>query len=129
MLERPNRAGHGIGSFVLRASSLELSSTTGRTLCSNEPPAEPQLERDAVWSRYLGELCRTVRDVDRSGTLIVGPRSYNSARFLGELVLPERERNLILTLHHYWPISFTMQGETWLANRLGDRTWPRVRAS
>ena len=38
----------------------------------------------------------------------------NNARFLGELALPEAERNLIVGIHHYWPVTFTMQGELWL---------------
>jgi endoglucanase len=38
----------------------------------------------------------------------------NNARFLGELSLPDAERNLIVGIHHYWPITFTMQGEMWL---------------
>ena len=33
---------------------------------------------------------------------------------LRELALPEDERNLIVTVHHYWPTPFTMQGENWL---------------
>jgi endoglucanase len=88
-----------------------------------EPLSEPQLALDPLWNRYLRELCATVRDVDPERTLVVGPRSYNNARFLGELELPEQERNLILTVHHYWPITFTMQGETWLRQtELGDPT-------
>lgn len=48
-------------------------------------------------------------------------RSYNNARYLDDLVLPDDERNLIVTIHHYWPIRFTMQGETWLGiTELGD---------
>ena len=38
----------------------------------------------------------------------------NNARFLDELSLPDAERNLIVGIHHYWPIMFTMQGEMWL---------------
>jgi endoglucanase len=88
-----------------------------------EPLSEPQLALDPVWNGYLRELCATVRDVDPGRPLVVGPRSYNNARFPGELELPEQERNLILTVHHYWPITFTMQGETWLGQtELGDPT-------
>jgi len=38
----------------------------------------------------------------------------NNARFLGDLTLPEQEHNLIVGIHHYWPVTFTMQGEMWL---------------
>jgi endoglucanase len=88
-----------------------------------EPLSEPQLELDRVWNRYLSELCATVREVDPGRTVVIGPRSYNNARFLGELELPEKESSLILTVHQYWPITFTMQGESWLGQtELGDPT-------
>jgi endoglucanase len=88
-----------------------------------EPLSEPQLDLDRVWNRYLSEPCATVRDVDPGRTVIVGPRSYNNARFLAELELPEKESNLILAVHQYWPITFTMQGESWLGQtELGDPT-------
>jgi endoglucanase len=86
-----------------------------------EPLAEPQGALDALWNDYLADLCAVVRAADPHRTIVVGPRSYNNARFLDELVLPEHERNLIVTVHHYWPIRFTMQGETWLGTtELGD---------
>ena len=86
-----------------------------------EPMAEPHFALDACWNEYLAELIATVRAVDRDRTLIVGPGSYNNARFLPALALPADERNLIVTIHHYWPIRFTMQGETWLGeNQFGD---------
>lgn len=58
-----------------------------------------------------------MRDVDARHTLITGPRSYNNAHFLGALRLPDSEDNLILTIHHYWPITFTMQGKRWLGQQ------------
>jgi endoglucanase len=79
-----------------------------------EPLAEPQQRLDATWNALVGELLRSARDVDGRRTLIVGPAAYNNARFLPMLELPEDERNLIVTIHQYWPIRFTMQGETWL---------------
>jgi endoglucanase len=86
-----------------------------------EPLAEPQHALDPIWNDYARELCGVVRDVDPDRTLLVGPRTYNNARFLADLDLPDAERNLIVTVHHYWPIPFTMQGETWVGpNELGD---------
>lgn len=37
----------------------------------------------------------------------------------------ETERNLIVGIHHYWPVTFTMQGETWMGeNEFGHpRDW------
>jgi endoglucanase len=95
-----------------------------------EPLSEPQQALDPLWNDYLAALLQEARKVDEQRTLIFGPRSYNNARGLAELKLPASESNLILTIHHYWPITFTMQGETWLGQtELGDpeswlgRTW------
>jgi endoglucanase len=62
----------------------------------------------------LAELIGAVRGQDQDRTILLGPRTLNNARFLGELALPGDERNLIVGIHHYWPITFTMQGEMWL---------------
>ncbi|MDQ2847717.1 MAG: glycoside hydrolase family 5 protein [Actinomycetota bacterium] len=90
-----------------------------------EPLSEPHHNLDPVWNDYLSDLCAAVREVDPVRTIIAGPHTYNNPRFLHELSLPDSERNLILTVHHYWPIMFTMQGETWLGRtELGDpATW------
>jgi endoglucanase len=79
-----------------------------------EPLAEPEQALDPVWNAVAGELIGAVRGQDQRRTILLGPRAMNNARFLGELALPELERNLIVGIHHYWPITFTMQGEEWL---------------
>jgi endoglucanase len=79
-----------------------------------EPLAEPEQALDPIWNRVIPELIGAVRAQDRHRTILLGPSTRNNARFLGELALPEDERNLIVGIHHYWPITFTMQGEMWL---------------
>ena len=79
-----------------------------------EPLAEPKDALDPEWNAYLDDLRRTVRDADRARTIVAGPRSHNNARFLDELVIAPEEDNLIITVHQYWPVMFTMQGERWL---------------
>jgi endoglucanase len=79
-----------------------------------EPLTEPQQALDAVWNQAAGEFIAAVRGQDRCVTILLGPRTFNNARFLGELRLPDTERNLIVGIHHYWPVTFTMQGETWM---------------
>jgi endoglucanase len=90
-----------------------------------EPVTEPQQALDAIWNEAAAGLIEAVRSVNDGCTILLGPRTFNNARFLGELRLPDAERNLIVGVHHYWPITFTMQGETWLGeNELGDpRDW------
>jgi len=79
-----------------------------------EPLAEPSQALDPIWNPVAAELIGAVRGQDRQRTILLGPRTMNNARFLGELALPAAERNLIVGIHHYWPVTFTMQGELWL---------------
>jgi endoglucanase len=79
-----------------------------------EPLTEPRQALDVIWNKAAAELIGAVRERDQSRTILLGPRTMNNARFLGELSLPDAERNLIVGIHHYWPITFTMQGEMWL---------------
>ena len=91
-----------------------------------EPVAEPQQALDPIWTRVIPELIGAVREYDPDRTILLGPRTMNNARFLGDLSLPEDERNMIVGIHHYWPITFTMQGEMWLGTDhvFGDpATW------
>ena len=46
--------------------------------------------------------------------------------FLKDLVLPENDRNLIITIHYYMPIQFTHQGAEWSPKNkdLHDISWP-----
>jgi len=89
-----------------------------------EPAAEPRAALDAVWNEYLADLVAVVRESNPDRTLIFGPGAYNNARVMDALVLPENDHNIITTFHQYWPITFTMQGETWLGtdNPFGDPT-------
>jgi endoglucanase len=91
-----------------------------------EPLTEPRGALDPMWNKVAAELIGAVREADPRGTILIGPRTMNNQRFLGELALPEDERNVIVGIHHYWPITFTMQGETFLGENhpFGDpRGW------
>ena len=79
-----------------------------------EPLSEPEQALDTVWNQIGTELIGAVRARDQKRTILIGPRTMNNARFLGELSLPNEEQNLIVGIHHYWPITFTMQGEMFL---------------
>lgn len=79
-----------------------------------EPLTEPCQALDPMWNTVAAQLIGAVRAEDPDVTLLLGPRSYSNIRFLGELSLPAEERNLIVGGHHYWPITFTMQGEMFL---------------
>lgn len=79
-----------------------------------EPISEPEQELNQIWNDIVDDLIGAVREADPRRTILLGPQAMNNARFLPELELPPTERNLIVGIHHYWPITFTMQGETFL---------------
>ncbi|WP_227981424.1 glycoside hydrolase family 5 protein [Nocardia spumae] len=66
-----------------------------------------------------------IRTTDPERAVVFGPRACNNIRMLEQLSLPD-DPNLIVTIHQYWPITFTMQGEQWLGTEtpFGDpRSW------
>jgi endoglucanase len=87
-----------------------------------EPLAEPHDNLDPVWNRYLADIVAVVRDRHPTRPLIVGPAFYNTVLGLPSLELPDDDPNLIVTIHQYWPIEFTFQGEEWFTR--GDpKAW------
>ncbi|WP_157392044.1 glycoside hydrolase family 5 protein [Nocardia terrae] len=87
--------------------------------------AEPREALDPRWNDYVRRMLTVLRAADPTRAVIIGPESYNNQRTLPRLELPADDANLIVTVHQYWPITFTMQGEEWLGQTpFGDpRSW------
>jgi len=66
-----------------------------------------------AWNEFADEAIAVVRHTNPNRTIVVGPNNWNSPRALPELVLPENDRNLIVTFHFYNPFEFTHQGAEW----------------
>jgi endoglucanase len=76
---------------------------------------EPQGTLAAVsWNEYASEAIQTIRQTNPQRTLIVGPGDWNSINGLPGLLLPENDRNIIVTVHYYLPFQFTHQGAEWV---------------
>jgi endoglucanase len=67
----------------------------------------------AVWNEYYLEPYRLLRETNPRRTIIIGPAWWNGIDHLHELVLPDEDRNLIVTVHYYHPMAFTHQGAPW----------------
>jgi endoglucanase len=76
----------------------------------NEP--NKTLTEDA-WNEYLKAPLELVRQSNPQRTLIIGPAWWNGIDHINQLQLPEKERNLIVTVHYYHPMPFTHQGTSW----------------
>lgn len=67
----------------------------------------------AMWNRWLAEALGIIREKNPNRAVIIGPAFWNSVDHLHELVLPQNDRNIIVTVHYYKPMSFTHQGAAW----------------
>ena len=76
----------------------------------NEPNQKLTVE---MWNEYLAEAVRIIRETNADRTLIIGPGNWNGIESLPTLKLPENDKNIIVTVHFYHPMSFTHQGAPW----------------
>lgn len=76
----------------------------------NEPNRKLSVE---LWNQYLVDAIKLIRETNPNRTLIIGPGNWNGIESLPTLVLPERDKNIIVTVHFYHPMTFTHQGAPW----------------
>lgn len=73
-----------------------------------------------TWNAAIPKLLAVVRKTNPTRPVIVGPGMWNSAGALDKLQLPEVDKHLIVTFHHYEPFHFTHQGTSWVG---GSDQW------
>ena len=78
-----------------------------------------------LWNEWLVEALAVIRATNPARTVVIGPPEWNGIDHLDELVLPESDRNIIVTVHYYEPMSFTHQGAAWTPENvhLSGVTW------
>ncbi len=74
---------------------------------------EPHGRLTEHWNDYLSRGVRLVRQSNPQRVIVVGPTQWNSARGLPTFSMPP-DANLVLTIHHYDPFTFTHQGAPWI---------------
>ncbi len=87
---------------------------------------EPNGKLDGrLWNAWLAEALDVIRETNPTRTVIIGPPEWNGFNFLRDLVLPEADRNIIVTVHYYEPFRFTHQGAPWSPEtvRFSGVTW------
>ena len=67
-----------------------------------------------VWNEILAEAIRIIRAANPSRKIIVGPANWNGINGLDSLIIPENDKNIIVTFHFYAPFEFTHQGAEWV---------------
>jgi endoglucanase len=74
---------------------------------------EPHGRLTARWNDLVSCGVRLVRQSNPTRIVVVGPTQWNSARALDTFTMPP-DANLVLTVHHYDPFTFTHQGAPWI---------------
>lgn len=72
----------------------------------NEPNTNltPQL-----WNQFLSKALALIRASNPARTVVIGPPFWDSIDHLDDLLLPQDDRNIIVTVHYYDPMRFTHQ--------------------
>lgn len=93
---------------------------------------EPHGALVSFWNDFAIDAIDTIRKSNPERTIIVGPGNWNNIDALDTLILPETDRNLIVTVHYYSPFEFTHQGAEWvlgsekyLDTRWGGKDWEK----
>ncbi len=76
----------------------------------NEPNQKLTVD---MWNDFLIEAMSIIRQTNPDRTLIIGPGNWNGIESLNTLKLPEKDRNIVVTVHFYHPMRFTHQGAPW----------------
>jgi endoglucanase len=68
---------------------------------------EPKSVLNHHWNDILLEALNTFRKSNKTRICVIGPAGYNSRQWLSRLKLPE-DRRVIVTVHYYEPMNFSM---------------------
>jgi endoglucanase len=75
-----------------------------------------------MWNEWLKEAHSIIRKSNPTKTIVVDSANDAWISYLKFLKLPEDDRNIIVSVHHYFPLEFTHQGASWITD--GDpNTW------
>ena len=78
-----------------------------------------------LWNEFLSEALAIIRASNPTRTVVIGPPFWNGIDHLNDMILPEEDRNIIVTVHYYEPMKFTHQGASWSKEtvHLSGVTW------
>ena len=77
----------------------------------NEPHCSAEL-----WNDIQDEALKVIRQSNPTRAILVEPVDWSRIDRLDQLVLPPDDRNLIVSVHYYEPMTFTHQGAGWIKN-------------
>lgn len=79
-----------------------------------EPLNEPHNNLTAdKWNQLIPEILHVIRSIDTNRTLILDAPDYAYHKSITKLVIPDEEKNAIVSVRYYLPYEFTHQGAHW----------------
>jgi endoglucanase len=67
-----------------------------------------------LWNEFMKEALAIVRQSNPHRTVVIGPGENNIIPCLKFLDIPKDDRNIIVSIHYYFPLEFTHQGAAWI---------------
>jgi endoglucanase len=78
---------------------------------------EPHGKLDAkTWNAMLPDVLAIVRTTNPARNVVVSPAGWGSIDQLNNLALPPDDQHVVVTVHYYWPMTFTHQGAHWVSS-------------
>lgn len=76
---------------------------------------------DKIWNQLIADTLQVVRKSNPQRVVVIGPTNWNNIDKLDKLVLPDSDRNIVVSFHYYQPFNFTHQGAEWIGEQ--SKNW------
>jgi endoglucanase len=76
-----------------------------------------------IWNDFVKETIPVIRESNPNRIIVVDSAHDAWPSYLRFLKLPENDRNIIVSIHYYFPLAFTHQGAPWMAKKYDPNSW------
>jgi endoglucanase len=76
-----------------------------------------------IWNDFVKETIPVIRESNPNRIIVVDSAHDAWPSYLKLLKLPENDRNIIVSIHYYFPLAFTHQGAPWMAKKYDPNSW------
>jgi endoglucanase len=76
-----------------------------------------------IWNDFVKDTIPVIRESNPNRIIVVDSAHDAWPSYLKFLKLPENDRNIIVSIHYYFPLAFTHQGAPWMAKKYDPNSW------
>ena len=80
----------------------------------NEPNNDSGKMGDIKWNYIQLSAVTAIRKIDEDRVICLSPMNWNSAHKLSSMLVNRSDKNIVIDVHNYEPMSFTHQGAEWM---------------